>query len=167
MGLEQIVRTFIKTRLNQIQGGAFSLEGAREEFASILDFSRVLTLPSPVTLTAAVQYIYQATPGRPFYFAGGFLSWNSGTWAAGETVTITVDLMIDGVNWENYWTVALIAAPIPLTYSVPSIIDAVLHRHPQGFWNDGSGVRVGIMQDAIHAGWHIVSHSFIDGRPGT
>lgn len=127
-------------------------------------YKKVQTLPSPITLTAAIQYIYEKTLDRPFYFGGTHLSWDSGTWANSESVTITVDLKIDGTNWENLWTQTYTAAVAPLTVSVPNVIDANLRRNPQGFWNDGSGLRVGIQQTVEGDGFHVVSHSTIEGE---
>jgi len=151
-----------------VQGGAYTIQDLMEEHLAQLDFARIQTIASPVTLTGAAQYIYQRNgSAHPFYFAAGFLSWDSGAWATAEDVTITVDMTVDGTNWENYWTVTLVAAPIPLTYSVPNITDADLQRHPQGFWvGSNCGIRVGLVQPTVGAGYHVVSHNFVDGVRG-
>jgi hypothetical protein len=130
-----------------------------------LNFITVRTLASPVTLAAAMKYIYQVTGlTRPLYFAGTFLSWDSGAWATAESVTVTIDLMVDGVNWENFWTQTYIAANAPLTTVIPNIVDADLRRNPQGFWITGPGMRVGIQQTVVGAGYHVVSHSTVEGK---
>jgi hypothetical protein len=147
-------------------GGAETLESLDDELDAMLDYAEVRTLASPVTLTAAVQYIYQSTPGRLFYFAGGFVRKASGAWAGGEgPVTITVDVMIDGVNWINLWTIAFAADPSPVAVAIPAHGNNALLNLPYGFWNNGGGVRVGIVQAAVGAGWHTWNHSFIDGVP--
>jgi hypothetical protein len=120
---------------------------------------KVTTIASPITLSAAAQYVYQkVSVGTPFYYGGTFLSWNTGAWAGGESVTVTLDLKIDGVNWENFWTETYTAANAPLSLAIPNIVDANLRKHPQGFWNDGSGIRVGLIQTVTGAGFHVVSH---------
>ena len=130
-----------------------------------LVFQEIQTIASPLTLTAAIQYVYQKTLDRPFYFAGCFLSWDSGTWTNSESITITVDLKVDGTNWENFWTETLTAANAPLTTTIPNIVDANSRRNPQGFWVDGSGIRIGIQQTVEGDGFHVLSHVALQGIP--
>ena len=126
-------------------------------------FSTARTLTSPVTLTGALKYVYQQVLSRPFYYGGTHLSWNSGAWATAESVTANIDIMVDGVNWENMWTVTRAAASAPLSVYIPYIVDASLVRNPFGFWVDGTGIRVGIVQTVVGAGYHVISHSTIEG----
>lgn len=130
-----------------------------------LVFSSVQTIASPITLTGDIQYLYEKTLDRPFFFAGCFLSWDSGAWITSESVTVTVDLKVDGVNWENFWTQTYTSANAPLTTVIPNIVDADARRNPQGFWVDGSGIRVGIQQTIVGAGYHVISHAAIQGIP--
>jgi len=155
--------------LEATRGGAESLESLDDELDAMLDFARVQTIASPVTLTNAIQYIYQRTAGaHPFYFAGGFFSWDSGAWAGGETVDINVQTSADGTNWVNMWTaVQLAAAPAMLEVAIPHEAMTNLLNIPKGFWvGSQNGVRVGIIQNAVGAGWHVVSHNFVDGVRG-
>jgi len=150
------------------RGGTPTLAGINAEQRAGLDFARVQTIASPTTLTGSAQYIYSRSgSARPFYFAGGFLSWDSGAWAGGEDVDITVDLTVDGTNWENMWTKNLAAAASPLTVAVPSGDDEDNSLNiPQGFWvGSNCGLRVGIVQSVEGAGYGIVSHNFVDGVP--
>lgn len=147
------------TRLREIQGGTESLETLDDELDAIPDIAEVRTIASPVTLTGAVQYIYLNAPARPFFFAGGFISRASGAWATGETVIVTVDAKIDGTNYQNVWTATYLAEPSPILVPVPEA--------PWEFWNNGGGVRVGIVQSVVGAAFHTWNHSFIDAVPGS
>jgi len=147
------------------RGGATTLQAINTEQRAGLDFARVQTIASPTTLSAAVQAIYSNTNGRPFFFGGGTISWDSGAWAGGESVTVNVDTKTDGSNWENLWTITLVAAAAPLTLGVPSDANSALLNVPQGFWNDGSGVRVTAQQTVEGADFGVISHSFVDGVP--
>ena len=152
-----------------VQGGAYTIQDLMEEHLANLDFARVQTIASPVTLSAAIQYVYQRAAGaHPFYFAGGFFSWNAGAWVGGETVDINVQTSADGVNWVNLWTaVQLAAAPLMLEVAIPHEAMTALLNLPKGFYvGSQNGVRVGIIQNAVGAGWHVVSHNFVDGIRG-
>lgn len=122
----------------------------------------VRTIPSLVTLKNLVQYVYQNSPGYPFYFSGGFMNRATGAWAGGESVTITVDVKIDGTNWINVWTKTIVAEPNPVGLAVPADANSALLNIPKGFYNNGGGVRVGIVQTVMGAGYHTWNHSFID-----
>ncbi len=148
-----------------MRGGAQTIQSLHSNQQAGLDFAQVQTIASPVTLSAAAQYIYSDAPGRPFFFAGGLLSWDSGD-PADQTVTVIVQTKTDGTNWVTMWTKGLSALPSPLECAVPSGDDEDNSLNiPIGFWNNGSGVRVGISQAAEGGGWQVVSHSFIDGVP--
>ena len=144
------------------RGGVETLESLDDEMDAMLDLAQVRTLASPVTLTAALQYVYQSTPGTPFYFCGGFMKRVTGAWAGGETVTINVDIMIDGVNWNNIWTITFAAEPAPVLAAIPAHANSALLNLPYGFYNNGNGVRVGVIQNAVGAGFHTWAHSFLD-----
>jgi hypothetical protein len=152
-----------------MRGGAETLESLAERLDTHLDFARIQTIASPVTLTGSAQYVYSRSgSARPFFFGGGTMSWNAGAWAGGEDVTITVQLTTDGSNWETMWSLNLTAAASPLTVAIPSGYseDSTLNI-PMGFWvGSNCGVRVGIVQDVEGAGYHAVSHNFVDGVPG-
>lgn len=156
-----------KPRIDALQGGAFTVADIIAALQNALDFARIQTIASPVTLSAAMQYIYSRTASdRPFFFAGGFLSWDSGTWASGETIAISVEMTVDGTNWEEMWSEQLVAASDPLTRPIPHLIDANGMKMPMGFWVGANcGIRVGIQQDAEHDGFHVISHNFVDGVP--
>lgn len=148
-------------------GGAETLQSLRNMLADMPDAAEVRTLASPVTLTAVVQYVYTNSPGRPFYFAGGFMRRATGAWAGGESVTINVEVMIDGANWVQIWTITFAAEPSPTQVAVPAHANSALLNIPFGFWNKGDGVRVGIVQTAVGAGYHTWHHSFIDAVPSS
>jgi len=151
-----------------LRGGPDSVHNVRESQQAELDFARVETIASPVTLTGSIQYIYSNAPGRPFYFAGGFISWDSGAWASAEAVDVNVQVKTDGTNWVDCWNMTqLTAAASPLEVAIPHEAATALLNIPKGFWNDGSGVRVGIVQGTVGAGYHVVSHKFVDGVPGS
>jgi hypothetical protein len=158
-----------------IKGGGYSIQDIMDEHAAELDLAEVRTIASPVTLTAAVQYIYQNTPGTPFLFTGGFMNIVTGAWATLESVTITVDVMIDGVNWRNAWTgIFSLAlgypgdAAHPIALAVPSPVITLLQQGmPQSFDNNGNGVRVGIVQTVEGAAYHTWAHSFLDAVRGS
>ena len=155
-------------QLFAIQGGAETLQSLRDMLAQSFDFSRIQTIASPVTLTNAAQYIVSiAGSDRPFRFPAGWLSWNSGTWAGGEQITITIDLTADGTNWENTWTQMFAAAAVPLTVPIPFIVDGAAARvpWPEMHIGENCGLRVGIVQNVIGGGWHVVSHNFSYGAP--
>ena len=158
-----------KRKLDTIQPGSTNLETINIDLQAMLDFARVQTIASPVTLTGSAQYVYSRDASdRPFYFGGGFFSWDSGAWAGGEDVTITVQVKVDGSNWETMWSLNLTAAASPLSVAVPSGYseDSTLNI-PVGFWvGQNNGVRVGIVQDTEGAGYHVVSHNFTDGEAG-
>uniref|UniRef100_A0A6M3JUS1 Uncharacterized protein n=1 Tax=viral metagenome TaxID=1070528 RepID=A0A6M3JUS1_9ZZZZ len=150
-----------------LRGGTDNIKSLADELAAVFDIARVQTLASPVTLSAAAQVtVYQRTAGdRPFYFTGGFFSWNSGDPAA-DAVSIYVNVMVDGVNWENMWTMTLAALPSPLSLAVPSHANSALLNIPMGFYvMAGNGVQVTIGKNADAGGDHVVSHSFGDGVP--
>jgi len=152
-----------------VQGGAYTIQDLMEEHLAQLDFARVQTIASPVTLSGAIQYIYSRVAGaHPFYFAGGIISWDSGAWAGGETVDINVQTSSDGTNWANMWTaVQLAAAPTMLEVAIPHEAMTSLLNIPKSLWvGPNCGVRVGIIQNAVGAGWHVVSHNFVDGVRG-
>ena len=152
-----------------VQGGAYTIQDLMEEHLAQLDFARVQTIASPVTLTVAVQYVYLRTAGvHPFYFGGGFFSQDSGAWATAESVEISIDVMVDGANWEDMWTApALVAAAAPLSKAIPSISPSATLNIPIGFWvGSGNGVRVGIAQSVEGAGFGVWSHNFVDGVRG-
>ena len=158
-------------RLNQIQGGTTSLQDLANNDAAELDIAEVRTIASPVTLTANYQYIHTQSPGVPFYFAGGFVSQATGAWAGGESVTIVVEVMIDGTNWDDIWSLVITAALAPTTLAVPShgtgLVATTLLNLPFGFYNNGGGVRVGIKQTVEGAGFGTWVHSFINAVRGT
>ena len=161
----------VKTAKNVIaalRGGTTTVQEVRDDQQDMLDFGRVQTIASPVTLTGNYQYVYLRTAGnRPFFFAGGFFSQDSGAWAGGESVEISVDVMVDGTNWEDMWTApALVAAAAPLSKAVPSIAPSTTLNIPVGFWvGSQNGVRVGIKQSVVGAGYGVWSHNFVDGVP--
>lgn len=157
-----------KDLLQAMMGGPYTLADIMATLQAFLDFGRVQTLASPVTLDGTVQAIYSRdASARPFFFAGGFLSWDSGAWAGGESVTINVDVKADGSNWENMWTLTLAAAASPLSVAVPAHANSALLNIPMGFWvGENNGVRVTLEQTAEGAGYHVVSHNFVDGKPG-
>jgi len=154
-------------KIMQAMPGAASLETINIDQQTLLDYAEVRTLASPVTLTAVVQYIYSDSPGRPFHFTGGFINRATGAWATAESVTITVQVMIDAVNWVTIWTITFAAEPAPVTVAIPSHANSALLNLPYGFWNNGGGVRVGIVQTVVGAGYHTWNHSFIDGVPSS
>lgn len=151
-----------------LRGGAQTLQNIVDNQQAMLDFARIQTIASPVTLTGAAQYIYsRAGSSRPFFFAGGWFSQDSGAWATGEDVTVTVQLTVDGTNWETAWSLNLVAAASPLSIAVPSGYseDPTLNI-PIGFWvGSNCGVRVGIIQNVEGAGYGVWSHNFVDGVP--
>lgn len=153
-----------------MQGGPDSVATLASDNQAGLDFATVQTIASPVTLTGSIQYVYsQAGKDRPWYFAGGFFSQDSGAWTSGVTVDINVQLTVDGTNWANCWNaVQLAAASTSLELAVPHEANtALLGGIPRGFWvGAGVGVRVGIVQDAEHDGWQVWSHNFVDGVSG-
>tara|TARA_Y100000310_G_scaffold16579_1_gene16528 strand:- start:14943 stop:15446 length:504 start_codon:yes stop_codon:yes gene_type:complete len=165
--IKQIKQAVDVVRLLAMQGGAYSIQDLAEEFLAMPDFARVQTIASPTTLTGSIQYIYSQTSSFPFYFAGGILSWDSGGWAGGETVDVNIQTKTDGTNWVNIWNMTQLAAAAgQLEVAIPHHAMTALLNIPVGFWNDGSGVRVGIIQNAEGGGYHVVSHRFIDGVRG-
>ena len=150
----------------QMRGGAQTIQDIIDALQAELDFARIQTLASPVTLDGTLQTVYSNTQGRPFFFAGYMFSWDSGAWAGGESVTINVDAKADGSNWENLWTKTLAAAASPLTVAVPSGDDEDASLNiPIGFWSF-CDIRVTIQQTVEGAGYHVVSHCGGDGVPG-
>ncbi len=156
--------------INAIRGGSGTLQQVIDHHQAQLDFARVETIASPVTASAAIQYVYSRTAGsRPFFFAGGWFSQDSGAWAGGEQVDINLQTMTDGSNWVNAWNaVQLAAASTALELAVPHDANTLLLGGiPKGFWvMPGNGVRVGIVQGVTGAGFGVWSHSFGDGVPG-
>lgn len=153
--------------IDAMRGGAETLESLDDELDAIVDAAEVRSIDSPVTLTNVVQYIYTNSPGRPFYFAGGFVNRASGAWATGESVTVNVEVQIDGATWIEIWTITFAAEPSPVLAAIPSHANSALLNLPYGFWNKGDGVRVGIVQTVVGAGYHTWDHSFIDAVPST
>lgn len=151
-----------------LRGGAATLQSLTNHDQADLDFARVETAASPMTLAAASQATaYQRIAGsRPFFFCGGFFSWDSGDPGV-DAVTVNVNTRTDGTNWVNMWTITLAALPSPLELAVPSHANSALLNIPFGFWvMAGNGVQVTIGKDADAGGDHVVSHSFGDGAPG-
>ena len=149
-----------------LQGGARTLENLGLDHDAVLDIAQVRSIASPVTLTAALQYIYSNAPGTPFYFAGGWISPATGAWATGEAVTVVVEVKFDGTNWRTVWTESFTAAPAQVAVAVPADAATALLNIPKGFYNNGDGVRVGIKQTTEGAGYHTWAHSFIDAVRG-
>ena len=145
-----------------LQGGSRTLESIGLDLDTNLDLAQVRSISSPVTLTASLQYIFTNAPGTPFYFAGGFVSPATGAWAGGESVTISLEVKFDGTNWRTVWTKVITAAPPQVAVAVPADAATALLNIPKGFHNNGDGVRVGIQQTAVGAGYHTWAHSFID-----
>ena len=166
----QINRT-ARAIIAALRGGAVTVQDLSDHDATMLDFARVQTIASPVTLTAAIQYVYsRAGSSRPFYFCGGFFSQDSGAWATGEQVDINVQVSTDGTNWVNCWNaVQLAAAAAPLDFAVPhEAMGTLLGGIPRGFWvGPNNGVRVGIVQGVEGAAFGVWSHNFVDGVPST
>jgi hypothetical protein len=156
----------ILTDLTAIQGGARTIESLGLDHDASLDIAQVRTIASPVTLTSALQYIFSSTPGTPFYFAGGFISRATGAWATSESVTVIVEVKFDGTNWRTVWTATFTAEPAQVAAAVPADADTALLNIPKGFYNNGDGVRVGIQQTVVGAGYHTWAHSFIDAVRG-
>ena len=173
MALPIIIKAFnnILDRVIRIQGGAGSLQTIIDHHQAQLDFARVETLASPVSMADTATYaVYQRSAGsRPFFFCGGFFSWDTSN-PATDAVTINLDLQVDGANWENMWNINLSAALAPLTLAVPTrstgLVATELDNIPIGFWvMAGNSLRVTISKDA-HTVTQVVSHSFGDGVPG-
>ncbi len=165
IAINRTARALVKA----LRGGTETVQSIHDDQQALLDFANVATIASPTTLTASIQYVYsRAASARPFYFGGGIISWDSGAWAGGETVDINIQTSSDGTNWGNMWNaVQLAAAPTNPEYPIPhdSVITGKL-QIPKGFWVPANcGVRVGIIQNAEGAGFHVVSHKFIDGVP--
>ena len=149
-----------------LQGGSRTLETIGVDLDAMLDIAQVRTIASPVTLTGSLQYIFTNAPGTPFYFAGGFVSPATGAWATGESVTISLEVKFDGTNWRTVWTKVFTAAPPQVAVAVPADAATALLNYPHGFHNNGDGVRVGIQQTVVGAGYHTWAHSFIDAVRG-
>ena len=166
--MSNFISSNAKALVKALRGGAQTVQSLHDNQQAMLDFANVATIASPVTLTAAIQYIYSRTASaRPFYFGGGFLSWDSGAWAGGETVDVNIQTSADGTNWANLWTMTqLVAAPAMPEVAIPHHSMTALLNLPVGFWVPANcGLRVGIIQNAEGAGFHVVSHKFIDGVP--
>ena len=165
-----IINRTAKKIISALRGGTATVQSIANDQQDLLDFATVRTIASPVTLTGAIQYIYSRSgSARPFFFAGGFLSWDSGAWATAEIVDINIQITGDGTNWVNCWNaVQLAAAAVPLDFAVPhEAMGTLLGGIPRGFWvGSGIGLRVGIVQGTVGAGYHVVSHNFVDGVPG-
>ena len=145
-----------------LQGGSRTLESLGLDLDTNLELAQVRSIASPVTLTGSLQYIFTNAPGTPFYFAGGFVSPATGAWATGESVTIVIEVKFDGTNWRTVWTATFTAAPTRVAVAVPADGSTALLNIPKGFYNNGDGVRVGIVQSVVGAGYHTWAHSFID-----
>lgn len=166
----EINRT-VRALLKAVRGGAVTIQGVVDDQQALLDFARVQTIASPITLSASIQYVYSRDAGdRPFYFCGGWFSKDSGAWVGGENVDINIQTKTDGSNWVDTFNIAQLGAdPSPLEFAIPhEATGALLGGIPRGFWvMPGNGVRVGIVQDVIGGGWHVWSHSFGDGVPSS
>ena len=145
-----------------IRGGGETLQSLMDELTAMLDLAEVRTIASPVTLTGVVQYIYTDSPGTPFKFTGGFVNRKTGGWGGGESVTVNVEVQIDGATWIEIWTITFAAEPSPVLAAIPSHANSALLNIPFGFTNRGDGVRVGIVQTVEGAAFHTWEHSFLD-----
>lgn len=150
-----------------------SIETLHRNQQAELDFARVYTAVSPITMTGSVQTLYSNTPGRPFFFSGGFV-WEASENDMGnsESLTYNVDVNTGTVgtpDWSNIWTITISGGvPAPIAIAIPSgrAEDTGLNI-PVGFWNDGRGVRVTAEQTAQGDGYYSIQHSLLDGVPRT
>lgn len=152
----------------EVTGGSYTLadlDGRFDEIPAMEDRAEGL---GNITLSATPTAIYTQEPDEAYYVPGCLIRKSSGTWAASENVTFTIEVQIDGTNWDAIWTCTFNNASQPANAGVAiphEANSALLVGIPRGFWVlGGCGCRIMASQDVVGGGWHEWDYQVLDGQ---